>query len=93
MRKRIRAGFLAGLALFVIAGAAWRKGPEPRRVLGDDCYAVCTYQGQSGGRYIGISSDSCDSACGEAEKKCTGNSDGPCTKIRCTATDCAELKH
>ncbi len=83
---------------------AWRKCQENKKgavnmhlasdrvlltpVSHEECNAVCTYQGKSGRKYIGISSSDCDSACDDAFNKCSSDNDTPCTKIRCTATNC-----
>lgn len=93
MHKNIKAFCITVLGTVVILTAGWLKRPEPRFVSGDECYAVCTYEGTSKRRYIGISSGGCDSACDAAEKKCRDNKDSPCTKTKCTATDCDKLSH
>lgn len=80
MRRSLNVVCIAMLVAFTVGWAT--------PVSTDDCYAVCTYKGNSGTKYIGISNEDCDSACDKASKKCTDNDDGPCTKIKCTATNC-----
>ena len=63
-------------------------GALAKPVSSSDCYAICKYKGASGDTYIGISDKDCGSACDEARKKCTDDNDSPCTKIKCTATNC-----
>jgi hypothetical protein len=87
MHKNMKTYCLAGLVAVVMLTSGWLKAPEPNRVSTGECYAVCTYEGAKR-KYIGASSGGCDSACEAAEKKCRENRDTPCTKIRCTATDC-----
>jgi squalene cyclase len=80
---------LLGTILILFAGFVGSyKAQGSRCVSGQDCYAVCTYQGASGSKYIGISSGGCDDACTAASNKCTNNNDAPCSKVKCTSTNC-----
>ena len=78
----------SSIRIVCIAALLALTGPWTTPVSSDDCYAICKYKGASGDTYIGISDKDCSSACDEAKKKCTDGNDSPCTKIRCTATNC-----
>ena len=90
MSKNMKALCIVCLGALVILSAGWFKPPRPSIVSRGECFAVCTYEGSSKRRYIGASSSDCSSACDAAEKKCRDSNDSPCTKIKCTATDCGE---
>jgi hypothetical protein len=53
-----------------------------------DCYATCVYTDDAGGRWIGVSSDGCDSACSQALNKCNSGGSTNCKRDRCSQTDC-----